>query len=156
MDIVIGGNIMAVKVVNTTKINDTINFKIEVSDFKDWDDGFYFGNIDLVDGEINSESEYKIYYQNYNGEVSFIGYRYYSLGDANIPEDCEECFSRYTEGWDDEEISNLRDSLHAKGQRVCGAGYSFGCPSDSSIDEQAGIYYDEVAELLSEAGIYKK
>ena len=45
-------------------------------------------------------------------------------------------------------------NAEVNGQHVCGTGYSFACPyADNGVDEQAGLEYDEVENLLKTAGI---
>ena len=122
-------------------------FIIKIFKSAEWEDGIYYGNAQLP---INEYSNYYIVRDN-----AVIATRSYEEGSDY---DCSKCFDEYiTEhDLDDDEISQLNNSLSHNGQRICGTGISFGCPYANAIDERHGLDYKDVEELLSKVGLLKK
>ena len=150
---------MEIKIINTKKVGNTINFKFVLSGVPEWADGVYWGNAELFGNKITETSNYYVAYS--DGSRDDLGFEIKStLGSRTYEEpgddecDCVACFDQHTEGWDEDEKARLRQSLIWNGQHVCGTGYSFSCLyADNGVDEQAGLEYDEVENLLQTAGI---
>lgn len=150
---------MTAKIINTKKVGNTINFKFVFSGVPEWADGVYWGNAEIIDNHITEISNYYVAFS--DGSRDELGFEIKSTLAARTYEepgdnecDCSECFDQHTEGWDEDEKARLRQSLEWNGQHVCGTGYSFACPyADNGVDEQAGLDYEEVENLLKTAGI---
>ena len=150
---------METKIINTKKIGGTINFKFALSGSPEWADGIYWGNAEIFDNKITKTSNYYVAFS--DGSRDDLGLEikstlatrtYEEPGDDKC--DCASCFDQHTECFDEDEKARLRQSLEWNGQHVCGTGYSFSCPyADNGTDEQAGLEYDEVENLLHIAGI---
>lgn len=143
-----------VDVINCTRKGNTIHFKFSLYSSPEWTPGTYWGNVELIENAITSESNYYVARETSDGERAVLGSRTYEDGGDEC--DCEACFDRHTEGWSEDEKARLRNDLDWNGQHVCGTGKSFPCPYSSHVDERQGIEFDDVENLLKTAGILKE
>lgn len=143
-----------VDVINCTRKGNTIHFKFSLYSSPEWTPGTYWGNVELIENAITSESNYYVARETSDGERAVLGSRTYEDGGDEC--DCEACFDRHTEGWSENEKARLRNDLDWNGQHVCGTGKSFPCPYSIHVDERQGIEFDDVENLLKTAGILKE
>lgn len=143
-----------VDVINCTRKGDTINFKFALYSSPKWAPGIYWGNAELVENALTEESNYYVARETFDGERAVLGSRTYEDGGDEC--DCEACFDRHTEGWSEDEKARLRNDLDWNGQHVCGTGKSLPCPYNAHTDEQQGIKFDDVENLLKTAGLLKE